>query len=1125
MLKRKTHRRARRQRDPNAKLLAPAQYFQERQGAEAKNAGGGSAGKGKQREETIRSESFDVYDASTSFDSTSQGSSLESKESSLKPSGIDSTVSSFFHLQQQEIQKSPHDELLSPNLDELTPANAIDTFMDDNLINSSPPLAVSTQASSEVKPVLAEPELSVHESQDSAEIQVHSLSVEEKDREVVSKSKNSREEQDDLNQSVHSEGLPVVNEVVSESGRLVMKSIGTQSQPEETTTQRHQRNMVPEIGMREKQVSPAPKEIAAQPMTKTGIISQLTSQMNLRGTVPSVLGLGDLHIDDYLPGVVKQLTTGGEEHPNEIKKEIIRWTSFERYASKLYLLVGYNDGFHIWDVSCAATNTKVKEVLSIRSGWGAKIVRFLAEPANPPSDTTTESKSQSAHLLHDARPLLAVVSESDDDEDETDAGVGAEHSVNIVRVYSLAWNRWAHEIPFESKVLDVQSNSQFVFIALKDVLFAFDATSLEHKFGVSCFPSSVPCSPFALSHRWLAYAGVVNKDTENHATTQGSLGHDGKSQTSVLRNVSKDLVSGIYYLQGLYVHRKSAKETVASDASSVTTEAREDGGAAVIPGLVVVQDLSRGRTFVQFRSHESEVETMAFNPNGALLATAPVGGQTVHIHRIEPSAQPSGPGRQTLLYKLERGLTHASIRSIVFSNDLRWVALASSSGTAHIFAISFGGGKVDGYTHPAILAGAESPLSSPDAVKSSSLTGTANKSPSESSSVGSAASYNPLQGNWKDKVVQAMSRRLPVSVVDKQIYATPGDVDAKVFVSTKPLRKRQDDRCVVLHPLERVRQRVSYAHHDQSGSSGMPSCTDYPLDICFESGKLRMMSANGVLEAYDLVPFVAVSEQDTLRLAVHPKHRWDVCRREDWPGICALPIGVPSVQQGTASSTTEDETFTDNDAHEYSLGLARGDLMRGDWLSHAEIKSHQSPIIPLWGSPQFRFMTLDDDHGDLPLFVESLSATTVKVRGAGPSPIDPGSGRLVRRLNTESDKHLKDGVKVAIQTPTRFHNLHVASEKEVADTILVYDEEEPGVNKDTSAIQSNCGEIGNPEGGSSLWGIGTTEAETCGSESEGEESFVSDDHADDIFLQDEELYGDAILEEMKQRKQHKLKEN
>ena len=584
----------------------------------------------------------------------------------------------------------------------------------------------------------------------------------------------------------------------------------------------------------------------------------------------------------------------------------------------------------------------------------------------------------------------------------------------------------------------------------------------------------------------------------------------------MLREVSKDLVSGIYYLQGLYVHRNSSRPASSlqqpldtASTAATSTELHEEGDPAPVPGFVVVQDLTTGRTLAQFRSHSAEVEIMAFNPNGVLLATAPVGGQTVHIHRIEPGIGQSGKGRQRLLYKLERGLTHASIRSIAFSNDLRWVALASSSGTAHVFAINFGGGPVDAYTHPAVLADAEETNSSDNnnsSKLSSSLRSISKLSPSGSS----AASLSP---NWKDKVVQAVSRRLPVSVVNKQLYATLGEVDAKVFVSTKPLRVKRDDRCVVLYPLARVRQRVSYAHLDKPSGAGLDQSVAYPLDLCFESSKLRVMSATGVLEHYELVPYVTASEQDVLCLEVHPRNRWDVCRREDWPGICASPL----VEKEPTCNPTHNNT---NGSPE--LGLAKGDLLRGDWLSRAEIKSHESPIIPLWGSPQFRFMTLNERYGELPLFVESVAATAVKVRGAGPSPIDPGSGRLVRRLDSDSDKHMKAGVKVAIATPTRFQNLHVASEKEAAETILVYDDDEgSGGRTEVTAHQERS--HGHPE-----WLGQNGDVQRQGGESEEEvevEGYGFDDHADDIFLQDEELYGDAILEEMKRRKQQKLKEN
>ena len=507
MLKRKTQRRSRRKRDPNARLLGPAQLLCRNDGV-----GNGLVESAAQQEAHVahclrdiaRSESMDTCDASTSFDSTSQGSSLESKESSLKPVAIEGSPAALLRATRKEYGEFNTNPNANPNLRMSAPFKTVDAFTEQQLMASSviasdsldarpaTQHSVSEVSSTAGKGLGSYPTASPNRrASDDSEGQTSVLAVEEKEKDeegphedfVLQDQKETEVLESEAAQSVDLLTLTATDTAsgVSEKGcgegtvEVVKKSIGTQSLPEETQSQAESLGkVVVEVGLREKRVSPAPKEVAAHAMNKTGLMSQLRSQMNLRAKVPSVLGLGEFQIDSYLPGVVKQLTNSREEGLGDNKKEVILWTSFQRYAGRLYLLVGYNDGFHVWDVSSCTSAAKVKEVLSIRSGCGARIVRFLAELSNQ-TDRRSRDK-HGAQLLEDARPLLAVVNETEDEEET--GGQDSEQSANIVRVYSLAWNRWAHQIPFESKVHGVQSNARLVFIALKDVLFAFDAATL-----------------------------------------------------------------------------------------------------------------------------------------------------------------------------------------------------------------------------------------------------------------------------------------------------------------------------------------------------------------------------------------------------------------------------------------------------------------------------------------------------------------------------------------------------------------------------------------------------------------------------------------------------------------------
>jgi len=130
---------------------------------------------------------------------------------------------------------------------------------------------------------------------------------------------------------------------------------------------------------------------------------------------------------------------------------------------------------------------------------------------------------------------------------------------------------------------------------------------------------------------------------------------------------------------------------------------------------------------LRFTAHRSSpISALQFDKTGRLLVTASQGGKTLKVFRIpgqsvavdtapsvatESGSVPhvdtaTGPGMEpkasspVLLYTLTRGtFMDADICSISFSDDSRFVAVATSHGTAHVFAISPSGGAVDAVTH------------------------------------------------------------------------------------------------------------------------------------------------------------------------------------------------------------------------------------------------------------------------------------------------------------------------------------------------------------------------------------------------------------------------------------------
>lgn len=98
-------------------------------------------------------------------------------------------------------------------------------------------------------------------------------------------------------------------------------------------------------------------------------------------------------------------------------------------------------------------------------------------------------------------------------------------------------------------------------------------------------------------------------------------------------------------------------------------------------GKVCIHQLNSGQAYCEFQAFTSSISYMKFSPSSRLLVVAHASGQYLHIYKIESSP------KYTLVYKLTRGLTCASISDITISLDEAWVVVSSSRGTSHVYSI------------------------------------------------------------------------------------------------------------------------------------------------------------------------------------------------------------------------------------------------------------------------------------------------------------------------------------------------------------------------------------------------------------------------------------------------------
>jgi hypothetical protein len=231
-----------------------------------------------------------------------------------------------------------------------------------------------------------------------------------------------------------------------------------------------------------------------------------------------------------------------------------------------------------------------------------------------------------------------------------------------------------------------------------------------------------------------------------------------------LSNVASGLASKLYNMAGqskkIAANYLSGEDATGQSVSLLHPGGGGSGGAAhaaassSVLGTVLVRDMDTQRIIACIRAHpNTQVTHLSFDRSGTLLATAPVDGQYVHVYAVvmvpqpssmaanatagggagadsadlSPHTQPRRPSVQSgsplhgslsggaggaapppppptyqvrFLYRLFRGITHASIRCISFSLDSRFLTVLSSKGTAHIYAINpLLGGDISALTH------------------------------------------------------------------------------------------------------------------------------------------------------------------------------------------------------------------------------------------------------------------------------------------------------------------------------------------------------------------------------------------------------------------------------------------
>jgi len=550
------------------------------------------------------------------------------------------------------------------------------------------------------------------------------------------------------------------------------------------------------------------------------------------------------------------------------------------------VLIGYKDGFSIWEVERTA-----REMVS----------------------DTSVANVNNMDLLDTDRVALGTCAV---DENDSAGTCPIDDETHQVKIFNIQEGKVVKVLEVDGSVIRIESNARYLIVSTDKTLCLFSKDTLERTCEYPCFQGGV----FALSTGWIAYGGTIPvTGTPEDRTTYTS--ENITEWTASVSNVARGVAAGIVSLslRQLEKHRDEKKrdEPPPPPPTLISTGI----------GSIIVRDIETGKIIAHFQSHKSQLAYLIFDPSGILLASASVEGQMINVHQIVPRRPDSDKPSHQFLYIFQRGITHAVIKNISFSEDIRWVSVSSARGTTHIFPLCSTGGAVTRFTHPTC-----------DSRNSQSL----------------ADSLRETISSFSSSLVGHASSSLPSA---SNISTSWGSSGSSSFTDDKPILKRMIPgiqpnhsgmKPIALDAYSRIRQA---ARNEEMG----------PICARFLHGNLRLLSVSGILEEYELIPKVAENNQMELVLEIWPVRSWYINHRirdEDHTSVFHPLTNAPSKPPPSGFDT-----------------------QRIEWLALVEIQNFQKPLAQIWSTPQFKFGTYKNPQNN---WENTNDINFVQVRGAGP---------------------------------------------------------------------------------------------------------------------------------------------
>jgi len=302
----------------------------------------------------------------------------------------------------------------------------------------------------------------------------------------------------------------------------------------------------------------------------------------------------------------------------------------------LYLVLGYEDGWTLWNVDDL---DDVHEVVSVRTeGAAVRCVRVLDTPIAPMAGPAAPASGGDAATAAPAaadptRPHLAVVTVDPASVTSAAASGMSAAAASLLRIVSLRTYATVHEgIKCPGEVHALSCNGRLLLAHTRDELVAFDLRTYRPLFSLNHCQANPyrDCTVAALGSRWLAYASTQRVPPNRLAAAVEALPMperiDARSQlTEMVGTLTTGLLQmgdrGVQALSRYLAPTDTATGGSGSGGAATATATASGGTAAPAHGTIMVRDIgANGHPIIaHFQAHDAPIVALAFNPSGTLV--------------------------------------------------------------------------------------------------------------------------------------------------------------------------------------------------------------------------------------------------------------------------------------------------------------------------------------------------------------------------------------------------------------------------------------------------------------------------------------------------------------------------